>query len=60
MADDRKEIHVLPTLLIVLVVLWVLGVGTPHTLGGLIPVFLAVAIVVVVFRLLQRRRPLRD
>src|SRR4030095_3164700 len=37
-ADDRKEIIVLTTLVVVLLVLWLLGLGTSYTLGGFIHV----------------------
>jgi hypothetical protein len=48
----------LSTLLIVLVVLWLLGVVTSYTLGGLIHLLLVVAIVVVLLRVIQGRHPL--
>jgi hypothetical protein len=49
----------LSTLLIVLVVLWLLGMGTSYTLGGLIHILLVIAIIVVLFRVIQGRNPLR-
>ena len=49
----------LSTLAIVLVVLWLLGVVTSYTLGGLIHILLVVAIVVVLLRVIQGRNPLR-
>jgi hypothetical protein len=48
----------LSTLLIVLLVLWLLGVVTSYTLGGLIHILLVVAIVVVLIRVIQGRNPL--
>jgi hypothetical protein len=50
---------VLSTLIIVLLVLWLLGVVTSYTLGGLIHILLVVAIVVVLLRVIQGRNPLR-
>jgi hypothetical protein len=47
------------TLLIVLLILWLLGVVTSYTLGGLIHILLVIAIVVVLLRLIQGRNPLR-
>ena len=47
------------TLLIVLVVLWLLGIGTSYTLGGLIHFLLVIAIIVVLLRVIQGRNPLR-
>ena len=48
----------LSTLIIVLVVLWLLGVGTAYTLGGLVHVLLVVAIIAVLLRVIQGRNPL--
>jgi hypothetical protein len=50
---------VLSTLIIVLLVLWLLGIVTSYTLGGLIHILLVVAIVVVLLRVIQGRNPLR-
>ena len=44
------------TLAIVLLLLWLLGLLTSYTLGGVIHVLLVVALVVVVISLLQGRR----
>jgi hypothetical protein len=49
----------LSTLLIVLLVLWVLGMGTSYTAGGLIHILLVLAIIVMLFRVIQGRNPLR-
>jgi hypothetical protein len=38
--------------------LWLLGVVTSYTLGGVIHIFLVVAIVVVLLRVIQGRNPL--
>jgi Family of unknown function (DUF5670) len=48
----------LSTLVIVLLVLWLLGVVTSYTMGGLIHILLVVAIVVVLLRVIQGRNPL--
>jgi hypothetical protein len=42
----------------VLLVLWALGLATSYTAGGLIHILLVVALVVMVFRLIQGRRVL--
>ncbi len=47
------------TLLIVLLVLWLLGLVTSYTLGGLIHILLVVAMVIVLIRVIQGRNPLR-
>lgn len=54
-----RTIHDMTTLLVILLVLWLLGMGTSYTLGGLIHVLLLVAIVVVLVRVIQGRNPLR-
>ena len=46
------------TLVLILVVLWLLGIVTSYTVGGLIHILLVVALVVIVVRLFQGRRPL--
>lgn len=48
----------LETIAIVLVVLWLLGLVSSNTLGGFIHILLVLAVVVIVIRLLQGRRPL--
>lgn len=45
------------TIFIILLVLWFLGVVTSYTLGGFIHVLLVIAIVVVLIRVIQGRRP---
>jgi hypothetical protein len=47
----------LSTIVTVLLVLWVLGLVTSYTLGGLIHVLLVVAVVVVLLRVIQGRNP---
>jgi Family of unknown function (DUF5670) len=44
------------TIFIILLVLWALGMVTSYTMGGLIHILLAVAVVVLVIRLFQGRR----
>ena len=44
------------TLVVVLIVLWLLGLVSSYTLGGLIHILLVVAIVVILIRVIQRRR----
>jgi hypothetical protein len=46
------------TIVIILVVLWLLGMVSSYTAGGLIHILLVVALIVIVIRLLQGRRPL--
>jgi hypothetical protein len=46
----------LGTLVVILVVLWILGLVTSHTMGGLLHLLLVIAIVVVLLRVIQGRR----
>lgn len=46
----------LMTLAVVLVVLWLLGMVSAYTLGGLIHVLLVIAVVVILVRVIQGRR----
>jgi hypothetical protein len=48
----------LETLVIILVVLWVLGLVSSYTMGGFIHILLVLAVVVLLIRVLQGRRPL--
>ena len=47
----------LMTVVMVLIILWLLGMVTAYTMGGLIHVLLVVAIVVVLVRVIQGRKP---
>jgi len=55
---NGKDIPMLMTLIVVLVVLWLLGVGTSYTLGGFIHILLVVALIVVLLRVIQGRNPI--
>jgi len=48
----------LTTLAIILIALWLLGLVTSYTMGGLIHILLVVAIIMVLIRLIQGRRVL--
>ena len=54
----RKETPMLWTIFVILLVLWLLGLVTSYTLGGFIHILLVIAVIVIVIRLLQGRRPL--
>ena len=45
------------TLAVVLIVLWLLGLVTSYTMGGLVHALLVIAVVVVVFNLISGRKP---
>lgn len=46
----------LETVAVLLIILWLLGLATSYTLGGLIHALLVIAIVVIVLRLISGRR----
>jgi Family of unknown function (DUF5670) len=44
------------TLIVILLVLWLLGLVTSYTMGGLIHILLVVAVVVLILQLVSGRR----
>jgi hypothetical protein len=48
----------LETIVVILVVLWLLGMVTSYTMGGLLHILLVIALVVVLIRVIQGRRPI--
>jgi hypothetical protein len=46
----------LQTIAIILIILWLLGLVSSYTMGGLIHVLLVIAIVMVLLRVIQGRR----
>jgi hypothetical protein len=48
----------LETIAIILIILWLLGLVSSTTMGGFIHVLLVIAVVVILVRVLQGRRPL--
>jgi len=46
------------TIFVILLILWLLGFISGYTIGGFIHVLLVIAIVVVLIRIIQGRRPL--
>jgi hypothetical protein len=45
------------TIAVVLLVLWLLGMVTANTMGGFVHVLLVIAIIAVLIRVIQGRRP---
>jgi len=45
------------TIAVLLLVLWVIGLVTAYTLGGFIHILLGIAVVVVLIRVIQGRKP---
>jgi len=48
----------LMTIAVILIVLWLLGMVSSYTIGGLIHILLVVAVIVFLVRIIQGRRPL--
>ncbi|MEN6332593.1 MAG: lmo0937 family membrane protein [Smithella sp.] len=46
------------TIFVILIVLWLLGLISGYTIGGFIHLLLVIAIVVVLIRIIQGRKPL--
>jgi hypothetical protein len=46
------------TICVILIVLWLLGMVTSYTMGGLIHILLVIAIIVVLVRVIQGRKVL--
>jgi len=46
------------TIAVVLIILWLLGLVSSYTMGGFIHILLILAIVIVLIRVIQGRRPL--
>jgi len=44
------------TIALILIILWVLGLVSSYTLGGVIHILLVIAIIVVIMGVFQRRR----
>lgn len=46
------------TIAVILVILWLLGIVTSYTLGGFVHILLVLAIIVILIRVIQGRRPI--
>lgn len=46
----------LQTIAVILIILWVLGLVSSYTMGGLIHILLVIAIVVILIQVIQGRR----
>lgn len=52
-----EAMDLLWTIAVILLILWLLGLVTSYTLGGFIHILLVLAIVVILIRVIQGRRP---
>jgi len=46
------------TIAVILVVMWLLGMATSYTLGGLLHLLLVLAVIAVLIRIIQGRNPI--
>jgi hypothetical protein len=52
----EREVTMLWTIVVILLLLWLLGMITSYTLGGVIHILFVVALITVLVRLIQGRR----
>ena len=51
----EKDKHMLWTIFVILLILWLLGIVSSYTFGGYIHILLVIAVVVLIIRLIQGR-----
>jgi hypothetical protein len=56
--DANKEINMLWTIFVILLVLWLLGLLSGYTMGGVVHILLVIAIVVILIQVIRGRRRL--
>jgi hypothetical protein len=54
---NRKQNHMWWTVAVILIILWLPELLSGHTVGGVIHILLSIALVVVLLRIVQGRRP---
>jgi hypothetical protein len=58
--DTKKQTerkHMLYTIAVILIILWLLGMVTSYTIGGFIHILLVIAIVMILVNLISGRKP---
>jgi hypothetical protein len=50
------EAHMLESIAIILIILWILGLVSSYTIGGFIHILLVIAVIVIILRVIQGRR----
>jgi hypothetical protein len=55
--EGEISMDLLWTIAVILVILWLLGLVTSFTLGGFVHILLVLAIIVILIRVIQGRRP---
>lgn len=53
----ERKLAMLFTIAVILVILWLLGLVTSYTMGGFIHILLVVAIIVILVRVINGRKP---
>jgi Family of unknown function (DUF5670) len=56
-ALEELSMDLLWTIAVILIILWLLGMVSSFTLGGFVHILLVLAIIVVLIRVIQGRRP---
>lgn len=54
---NEKAKSMLETIALVLIILWLLGFVSSYTMGGFIHILLVVAVILILIRLIQGKRP---
>lgn len=54
----KKGKYMLYTIALVLLILWVLGLVTSFTIGGFIHILLVIAVIMILLRVINGRKPL--
>jgi Family of unknown function (DUF5670) len=54
---EERTMDLLWTIAVILIILWLLGLVTSYTLGGFVHILLVLAIIVILIRVIQGRRP---
>jgi len=57
LSQGDRRMDLLWTIAVILVILWLLGLVTSYTLGGFVHILLVLAIIVILIRVIQGRRP---
>ena len=58
MPHEGRDPAMLWTIFVILLILWLLGMISGYVIGGFIHILLVIAVVVVLIRIIQGRRPL--
>jgi hypothetical protein len=56
--EQKREVYMLTTIAVILLVLWLLGLVTSYTLSGFIHILLVVALVMLIINFVSGRRTL--